>query len=161
MKRVTYWPQLFLGLAFNWGALLGFAAVKAALPPAAFSLYLGGVFWTLAYDTIYAHQDKEDDALIGVKSSALRLGAATRPFVAMFFLSSLALIAIAGFLAGASAVFYVSVGAAAMHAAWQVWQLDIDDPESCLRIFRSNRDFGLIIFAGAALAAAAQAGVAA
>lgn len=152
MKRLTYWPQLFLGLAFNWGALLGFTAVSGQITLAAISLYLGGVSWTLAYDTIYAHQDKEDDALIGVKSTALKLGAATRPWVAAFFLSALAMIDLAGILAGASVIFHLAVAAAAVHAAWQLSQLDTDDPDNCLRLFRSNREFGLIIFAGALLA---------
>lgn len=157
MKRLTYWPQLFLGLAFNWGALLGFAAVSGRIPPAALSLYIGGVFWTLAYDTIYAHQDKEDDAVIGVKSAALKLGQATRPWVAAFFLLSLALIDLAGVLAGAPTIFHLGVVAAAAHAAWQLSQLNTDDPDNCLKVFRSNRDFGLIIFAGTLLALAQEA----
>ncbi|MGH6875083.1 MAG: 4-hydroxybenzoate octaprenyltransferase, partial [Aestuariivirgaceae bacterium] len=156
MKRWTYWPQLVLGLAFNWGALMGFAAVEGRLSAAAGSLYAGGVFWTLAYDTIYAHQDKEDDALIGVKSSALILGSATVPWVAGFFFISLVLIDLAGVLVGAGAIFHFGVVAAALHAAWQLSRLTVDDPDSCLRIFRSNRDFGLIIFAGATIASLAQ-----
>jgi 4-hydroxybenzoate polyprenyltransferase len=151
-KRFTYWPQLFLGFAFNWGALLGFAAVIGQLPAAAFSLYAGGVFWTLAYDTIYAHQDKEDDALAGVKSTALRLGAGTKPWLAAFFLLGLAFIDLAGVLVGASVIFHTAVIAAAVQAAWQLSALDIDNPDICLRLFRSNRFFGLIIFAGAFLA---------
>jgi 4-hydroxybenzoate polyprenyltransferase len=156
MKRWTYWPQLVLGLAFNWGALMGFAAVEGRLSAAAVSLYAGGVFWTLAYDTIYAHQDKEDDALIGVKSSALTLGSATVPWVAGFFFISLVLIDLAGVLAGAGAIFHLGVVAAALHAAWQLSRLDIDNPDSCLKIFRSNRDFGLIIFAGAMVSSLAE-----
>src|SRR5687768_1212095 len=136
MKRLTYWPQLFLGLAFNWGALLGFAAVSGRIPAAALSLYAGGVFWTLAYDTIYAHQDKEDDALIGIKSTALKLGRETRPWVAAFFLVALAFIDLAGILAGVSIIFHLAVVAAALHAAWQTSRLDIDDSENCLRLFR-------------------------
>jgi 4-hydroxybenzoate polyprenyltransferase len=161
MKRLTYWPQLFLGLAFNWGALLGFAAVTGQITIEAFCLYLGGVFWTLAYDTIYAHQDKEDDALIGVKSTALKFGATTRPWVAAFFLLSLALIDLAGVLAGANVIFHLAVVAAAVHAAWQLSQLNIDDPDNCLKLFRSNRDFGLIIFAGVFIASVARGTVAA
>ena len=156
MKRWTYWPQLTLGLAFNWGALMGFAAVEGRLSAAAMSLYAGGVFWTLAYDTIYAHQDKEDDAVIGVKSSALALGSATVPWVAGFFFVSLVLIDLAGVLAGAGAIFHLGVAAAALHAAWQLSRLNIDDPESCLRIFRSNRDFGFIILAGAIISSLAE-----
>ena len=156
MKRWTNWPQLTLGLAFNWGALMGFAAVEGRLSAAAMSLYAGGVFWTLAYDTIYAHQDKEDDAVIGVKSSALALGSATVPWVAGFFFVSLVLIDLAGVLAGAGAIFHLGVAAAALHAAWQLSRLNIDDPESCLRIFRSNRDFGFIILAGAIISSLAE-----
>jgi 4-hydroxybenzoate polyprenyltransferase len=155
MKRWTHWPQIVLGLAFNWGALMGFAAVEGRLTPAALCLYTGGIFWTLAYDTIYAHQDKEDDALIGVKSSALRLGAATTVWVSAFFVIALALIASAGALAGAGMVFQVGVAAAGVHALRQLSRLDIDRPESCLEVFRSNRDFGLIIFAGAVAASLA------
>ena len=156
MKRWTNWPQLTLGLAFNWGALMGFAAAEGRLSAAAMSLYAGGVFWTLAYDTIYAHQDKEDDAVIGVKSSALALGSATVPWVAGFFFVSLGLIDFAGVLAGAGAIFHLGVAAAALHAAWQLWRLNIDDPDSCLRIFRSNRDFGFIILAGAIISSLAE-----
>jgi 4-hydroxybenzoate polyprenyltransferase len=156
MKRWTNWPQLTLGLAFNWGALMGFAAVEGRLSAAAMSLYAGGIFWTLAYDTIYAHQDKEDDAVIGVKSSALALGSATVPWVAGFFFVSLVLIDLAGVLAGAGAIFHLGVAAAALHAAWQLSRLNIDDPESCLRIFRSNRDFGFIILAGAVISSLAE-----
>ena len=149
MKRVTYWPQMFLGLAFNWGALLGWAAVDGRLDAAAIVLYLGGIAWTLAYDTIYAHQDKEDDALIGLKSTALRLGQASPRWLAGFFAAALALIAMAGWLAGAGFVHHIGVAAAGVHAVWQLSRLDIDDPARCLKLFRSNRDFGLLIFAAA------------
>ncbi len=153
MKRITYWPQLFLGLAFNWGALLGWAAVNGALAAAAALLYAGGIFWTLAYDTIYAHQDKEDDILIGVKSTALKFGEATRKWLILFFATALVLIAVAGWTVGAGVAFYAGVGTAALHAAWQIRRLDIHDSENCLEVFRSNRDFGLAIFAGSLLAA--------
>jgi hypothetical protein len=112
-------------------------------------LYLGGIAWTLAYDTIYAHQDKEDDALIGLKSTALKLGAATPRWLAGFFAAALGLIALAGWLAGAGPVYHIGVAAAGVHAVWQLARLDIDDPARCLRLFRSNRDFGLLIFAAA------------
>ena len=157
MKRITYWPQFFLGLAFNWGALLGWAAVTGAPAPASLALYAGGIFWTLAYDTIYAHQDKEDDILIGVKSTALKLGSATRPWLIGFFAASLMLIDLAGWLAGAGPVFHGGMAGVALHAGWQVRRLDIQDPENCLTVFRSNRDFGLIVLAGA-LAASLVAG---
>jgi 4-hydroxybenzoate polyprenyltransferase len=155
MKRVTYWPQFFLGLAFNWGALLGFAAVTGEITFAALSLYAGGIFWTLAYDTIYAHQDKEDDALIGLKSSALKLGQASKGWIAVFFIAALALIDLSGILIGVPVMFHFGVAAAAAHAAWQMARLDIDRPETCLETFRSNRDFGLLIFTGAFLASLA------
>jgi 4-hydroxybenzoate polyprenyltransferase len=155
MKRITYWPQLVLGLAFNWGALLGFAALTNELGSAALCLYVGGVCWTLAYDTIYAHQDKEDDLLIGVKSTALRLGAATKPWLLLFFLLAVVFIDLAGIFAGASAIFHLGVAMAGAHALWQLSQLDTDNPESCLQLFRSNRDFGFLIFAGALLASIA------
>jgi 4-hydroxybenzoate polyprenyltransferase len=148
MKRITYWPQLFLGLAFNWGALLGWAAVTGGTAPAAVALYAGGIFWTLAYDTIYAHQDKEDDILIGVKSTALKFGETTPAWLILFFATSLVLIDVAGWMAGAGTAFHGGMAAAAVHAGWQVHRLDIDDPENCLKVFRSNRDFGLIILAG-------------
>jgi 4-hydroxybenzoate polyprenyltransferase len=149
MKRVTYWPQVFLGLAFNWGALLGWAAVHGALDAAPVVLYVGGIMWTLAYDTIYAHQDKEDDSLIGIKSTALKFGPATPRWLAGFFAAALGLIAVAGWLAGAGPVYHIGVAAAALHAVWQLARLDIDDPARCLKLFRSNRDFGLLIFAAA------------
>lgn len=152
MKRVTHWPQLVLGLAFNWGALLGYAAVTGRVEAAAMCLYVGGVCWTLAYDTIYAHQDKEDDALIGVKSTALKFGSATRMWLLLFFLMALVFIDLAGILAGASAIFHFGVVLAGVHGLWQLSQLDTESPENCLRLFRSNRDFGLLIFAGTFLA---------
>ena len=151
MKRVTYWPQLFLGLAFNWGALLGWAAVLGRLDWAPVVLYLGGILWTIAYDTIYAHQDKEDDLLIGVKSTALRFGSSTKPLLIAFFAAALVLVDAALWLAGAGLLAHIGVGAAALHAAWQLVRLDIDDPARCLMLFRSNRDFGLLIFGGIVL----------
>jgi len=151
MKRVTYWPQLFLGLAFNWGALLGWAAVLGRLDWAPVVLYLGGILWTIAYDTIYAHQDKEDDLLIGVKSTALRFGSSTKPLLIAFFAGALVLVDAALWLAGAGLLAHIGVGAAALHAAWQLVRLDIDDPARCLMLFRSNRDFGLLIFGGIVL----------
>ncbi len=150
MKRITHWPQLVLGLAFNWGALLGWAAVRGDLGSwAPFCLYAAGILWTLGYDTIYAHQDKEDDALIGLKSTALRLGQESPRWLAGFFAAALALIAMAGWLAGAGFVYHIGVAAAGLHAVWQLARLDIDDPARCLKLFRSNRDFGLLIFAAA------------
>jgi 4-hydroxybenzoate polyprenyltransferase len=148
MKRLTYWPQVFLGLAFNWGALLGWAAVLGRLDWAPLALYVGGIAWTLGYDTIYAHQDKEDDELIGVKSTALKLGKATFWWLIGFYVVAIALFATAGALAGFGAIFFVGIAAGALHFIWQIATLDIDDPDRCLALFRSNRDFGWIIFAG-------------
>jgi len=147
MKRVTYWPQAWLGLTFNWGALVGYAAAAGELSPGAFAIYAAGFFWTLGYDTIYAHQDKEDDALIGVKSTALRLGEHTPVWVAGFFAATIALFAVAGFFAGASPVFFVALAPAAVHFVWQTRALDINAPHNCLRLFKSNRDAGLLLLA--------------
>ena len=151
MKRVTWWPQFFLGLAFNWGALMGPAAVIDALPTWAYVLYAGGIFWTLGYDTIYAHQDKEDDALIGVKSSARRLGAHTRPALGIFYGGAIVLFGVAGDMAGLSWAFQTALILGAAQLAWQVTTIDIDDPHDCLRMFKSNRVFGWIVLAGIVL----------
>lgn len=148
MKRITYWPQAVLGLAFNWGALLGWSAVRGELGAAPIALYAGGIFWTLAYDTIYAHQDKTDDLVVGVKSSALRLGEATRPWLFAFFTAALVLIATAAVLAhAASWPSFAVLAVAAGHAVRQATTVDLDNAADCLRTFRSNRDFGLIVFA--------------
>ncbi|WP_342643034.1 4-hydroxybenzoate octaprenyltransferase [Rhodoligotrophos ferricapiens] len=148
MKRITYWPQMVLGLAFNWGALLGWAAVHGSLSWPPLVLYIAGIAWTLGYDTIYAHQDKDDDALIGVKSTALKFGSATRAWLILFYAIALIGIALAGFGAGAGLVFLTAWLIACAHAAWQIRTLDIDDPARCLILFRSNRDFGIIVFLG-------------
>jgi 4-hydroxybenzoate polyprenyltransferase len=147
MKRYSYWPQAVLGLAFNWGALLGYAAVLGRLEWAAAVLYGGAVSWTIGYDTIYAHQDREDDALLGLKSTALKFGRATKAWLAGFYALAWLGITAAGLLAGAEIVFLLGMGAAGAHLFWQVATLDIDNPENCLRRFRANRDFGLIVFA--------------
>jgi 4-hydroxybenzoate polyprenyltransferase len=145
MKRVTYWPQLVLGLAFNWGALLAWVAVTGALRAAPLALYAGGILWTLAYDTIYAHQDKEDDVLIGVKSTALKFGASTRPWLAGFFAAALIAIDGALWLAQAALVAHLGVILAAAHAAWQTTAFRDSDSARCLLLFKSNRGLGLII----------------
>ena len=145
MKRITYWPQAWLGLTFNWGVLVGYAAAAGTLVAGAFALYAAGIFWTLFYDTIYAHQDKEDDALIGVKSSALKLGAATKPWLAAFAAATLGAFAGAGWLIGAGPVYFLALAPAALHFLWQWRKLDIDDPDNCLRVFKSNRDAGLLL----------------
>lgn len=151
MKRITYWPQFFLGLTFNWGALMGYSAVAGQLAPAAIALYAAGIFWTLGYDTIYAHQDREDDALLGVKSSALRLGNNTKPALTLFYACVVGLLIVAGLYAGMNLLYWVGIGVTAWHLAMQIYLLDIDSPEMCLRLFRSNRDTGLIIAAATLL----------
>ncbi len=147
-KRFTWWPQIVLGLAFNWGALMGWAAAFGELSLAPVLLYLGGIAWTVGYDTIYAHQDKEDDALIGVKSTALLFGARTRPWLAGFYCAAIVLFAAAFALAGAGAAAFAGLAVGAAHLSWQVVTLNADDPDRCLRLFRSNREFGWILFAG-------------
>ena len=148
MKRVTWWPQFFLGLTFNWGVLMGWTAVAGALGMPALLLYAGGIAWTLGYDTIYAHQDKEDDALVGVKSSARRLGDSTRPALLAFYAAAAALFGAAGHAAGLSWPFWVALAAASAQMAWQAWRVDTDQPGDCLAKFRSNRLVGWILLAG-------------
>jgi 4-hydroxybenzoate polyprenyltransferase len=157
MKRITYWPQIVLGLAFSWGALMGWAGAFGRLDPAAFVLYAGSICWVIGYDTIYAHQDREDDALVGVKSTALLFGERTKLMLALFYGLAVALIAWAGSLAGAGTIFALGLAAFAVHLAWQIWRLDIADPDICLAVFKSNRDAGLILFAGIVADAAARA----
>lgn len=148
MKRVTNWPQLFLGLNFNWGALLGWTAVAGGLGRPAVLLYLGGVCWTLGYDTIYAHQDKDDDRRIGVKSSALLLGRRTRPWLFAFYAAALLSWGGAGAAVGLRAAFWLGLVLAAVQLAWQAARVDIDDPADCLEKFRSNRLIGWLMLAG-------------
>jgi 4-hydroxybenzoate polyprenyltransferase len=148
MKRITYWPQSVLGLAFSWGALMGFAVVFGRIDAAALLLYAGSIAWVIAYDTIYAHQDTEDDALIGVKSTALLFGARTRPALTIFYGLAVVLIGLALLLAGAGSAAWLGLAAFAAHVAWQVTRIDIADPVLCLRVFKSNRDAGLLLFAG-------------
>jgi len=148
MKRITYWPQVVLGLAFSWGALMGFAVTLARLDVAAFVLYAGSISWVIGYDTIYAHQDREDDALIGIKSTARLFGEHTRPALVFFYSLAVVLIGVAFHLAGAGLFAFVGLAVFAVHLAWQIRRLDIGDPALCLRLFKSNRDAGLLLFAG-------------
>jgi 4-hydroxybenzoate polyprenyltransferase len=148
MKRITYWPQAVLGLAFNWGALVGWTAVQGELAPAALALYAGGVFWTLAYDTIYAAQDMEDDALIGVKSTALKFGDGAKAWLIAFFAAAIISVDAAVWLANGSNFAHLGVALAASHAIWQLRRFDVNQPELALRLFKSNRIFGLLIAAG-------------
>ena len=148
MKRITYWPQFFLGLNFNWGALLGWAAVRGRIEMPAVLLYIGGICWTLGYDTIYAHQDKEDDVRIGVKSSALALGEGTRPWLFLFYAGAVALWAAAGRVAGMGALYWLALALVALQLAWQAATVDIDNSADCLRKFRSNRWTGWLLLCG-------------
>lgn len=147
-KRFTHWPQAVLGLTFNWGALLGWAAVEGRIDLPALALYAGGVFWTLGYDTIYAHQDKEDDALVGIKSTALKLGDATRPCLFAFFGAAIILFALAGHLARIAWPFFATLALAGLHLLWQARRVDLADPADCLAMFRSNRTVGWIVLLG-------------
>jgi 4-hydroxybenzoate polyprenyltransferase len=147
MKRVTWWPQIFLGLAFSWGALMGWPAVFGKLDAPALLLYAGSIMWVIGYDTIYAHQDREDDVLIGVHSTARLFGTRTRLWLMFFYAAAVLLIGIAGVMAGAGPVFLTGCILFGAHLGWQISRLDIDDPDLCLRLFKSNRDAGLILFA--------------
>jgi 4-hydroxybenzoate polyprenyltransferase len=153
MKRVTFWPQFFLGLAFNWGALVGWTAVTGRIEPAALALYAAGIAWTIGYDTIYAHQDKADDIDAGVKSTALRFGAASKPWIGGFYALAVALVGLALGLAGSGLWGYAALLVAAGHFAWQIRSWDPDDRSDCLAKFQANRVAGLLVLA-ACLAAA-------
>jgi 4-hydroxybenzoate polyprenyltransferase len=155
MKRITYWPQIVLGLAFSWGALMGWPAEFGRLDWPALVLYAGSISWVIAYDTIYAHQDREDDLMIGIKSTALLFRERTKPMLTVFYSAAVSLIGVAGFLADGSAVFGVGLALFAAHLAWQVWRLDVNDPALCLALFKSNRDAGLLLFAAMLIDAAA------
>jgi 4-hydroxybenzoate polyprenyltransferase len=154
MKRITYWPQIVLGLAFSWGALMGWAAAFGRLGLPALLLYAGSISWVIGYDTIYAHQDREDDALIGIKSTALLFGPRTKPMLALFYGVAVILLGAAGYTAGAGLVFALGLLAFAVHLGWQIARLDIADPDNCLAVFKSDRHAGLILFAGLLLDAA-------
>ena len=146
MKRITYWPQIVLGLAFSYGALMGWPAAFGRLDWPALVLYAGSISWVIGYDTIYAHQDREDDLLIGIKSTALLFQENTRPMLASFYAVAVVLIGFAGYLAGGRLIFLIGLAAFGAHLAWQVTRLDIDDAAHCLKQFKSNRDAGLILF---------------
>jgi len=148
MKRITWWPQIWLGLTFNWGALVAWSAVKGSLDWQAFVLYGSGVVWTLGYDTIYAHQDKDDDTLIGVKSSALWLGRYSRLAIQVFYSLTMLGLTASALLAGLSWPAYVGLTIAGIQLAWQANAVDFDDTESCLTMFKSNHFFAAIVFAG-------------
>lgn len=140
MKRITWWPQAFLGLTFNFGALMGFAAITRDVPTEAWLLYAAGFFWTLGYDTIYGHQDKADDVKVGVKSSSLRLGTRTKPFVALCYLLTLLLLVMASHTISP---LWLLVAAA---LGWQIWSTQIDVPATCMRAFKANQWVGGLIW---------------
>ena len=148
MKRFTDWPQLVLGLAFNWGALVGWSAVKGSVGWPALLLYIGSVCWTIGYDTIYAHQDKNDDRQLGLRSTALRFGENTQSWVGGFYSVAVVLWLAAGYLAGAHLIYFTAVVLVSLQLSWQVVTLDTEDPRNCLRRFRSNRDIGIALFLG-------------
>lgn len=145
MKRITWWPQAWLGLTFNWGVPFGSAAETGSLDMATYLFYAGCFFWTLGYDTIYAHQDKEDDILIGVRSSAIWLGEKSKPWLYVFYAIAFVLMLAGGFSAGLGLGFALVMLAPGAHLAWQLYRLDIDRPLLCLRLFKSNRDTGALI----------------
>lgn len=150
MKRVTWWPQLFLGLTFNFGALMGWTAVTGHLGLPALLLYAGGILWTLGYDTVYAHQDRADDMMAGVKSTALKFGAQSKKFVGACYGLALVLFLFAVLAAG-KGLFAVLILLPAAHAAWQMYRWDMNDPASSLAVFRSNKIFGFLLLLACAV----------
>lgn len=148
MKRYTSWPQVVLGLAFSWGALLGYAVVTGTLSWASFALYVGGVAWTMVYDTIYAMQDQRDDAIIGVRSTARRFAGAPQRWLTLFAVLALAAWALTGVLAGLGALYFVILLAVALHFVWQIAFLKPHDQADCLKKFQSNSWLGLLLTAG-------------
>ena len=156
-KRFTYWPQLILGMTFNWGILVGWTSIKGSfddmgsLALAPLFLYAGAIAWTIGYDTIYAHQDKDDDALLGLKSTALRFGSHTPIWLTLFYSITLCMWIIAAYLVAAGVLSYVALCLVAAHFIWQVITLNIDDASECLNRFKANRDVGLVLCLGMAL----------
>ena len=144
-KRVTWWPQAALGITFGWGAPMGYAAAAGRIDAAALALYAAAFAWILGYDTIYAHQDREDDALIGVRSTARLFAGQTRPFLAACYTATIGLLALSGWLAGLSIWFFIALALPAAVLAWQVATIDIDDPRGCLQRFHVNREAGLLV----------------
>src|ERR1700733_6891912 len=157
MKRITWWPQVVLGLAFSWGALMGFAVVQGRIGLPGLLLYAGSIAWVIGYDTIYAHQDAEDDALIGVKSTARLFGAQTHRALVVFYTLAVILIGGALMLSGTGVWAWIGLAGFAVHLGWQIARLKIGDPALCLRIFKSNRDAGLLLFAGLVMDAVMRA----
>jgi 4-hydroxybenzoate polyprenyltransferase len=148
MKRITWWPQVWLGLVFSWAALVGWVELRGDAMPVMAALYLGSVFWVIGYDTIYAMQDREDDALVGIRSSALRLGNNLRLGVALFYLLAVLCWTIAFWLLRHEAIALLAVLPVAAHLGLQIWRLRSDDAGSALDLFRSNRSAGLLMALG-------------
>ena len=148
MKRITYWPQVTLGLAFSWGALMGFAVILGRIDATALVLYAGSIAWVIAYDTIYAHQDTEDDIMVGIKSTALLFGERTQLALTIFYSLAVVLIGVALWLGGSGWFAWIGLAAFAAHLVWQVRTIRIEDSALCLRLFKSNRNAGLLLFAG-------------
>lgn len=151
MKRFTYWPQLVLGLTFNWGALVGWSATRGTLELPALFLYAGCILWTVGYDTIYAHQDKEDDLSLGLKSTALRFADQTHIWLSGFYGAAWVLWIAAIVLAGSGIALYAALTLAGLHLLWQIATLDISDADNCLRRFRANVTIGWLLFIGVLL----------
>ena len=147
-KRVTNWPQFVLGLAFSWGALMGWAVVFGDLGCPSLLLYAGSILWVIGYDTMYAHQDKEDDALVGVRSTARLFGEKTKLALVLLYGMALSLFFASFQLAAISWPAYVGLAIGAVHMGWQIKVLDIDDGDQCLKLFKSNNHFGWIVFIG-------------
>lgn len=143
-KRVTWWPQVAMGFTFGFGAPLGYTAGAGRLDAAWVAIYAAAIFWDIGFDTIYAHQDREDDAIVGIRSTARLLGERTRPFLAACYAATLAFIALAGWLAGLGPLLYPALLLPGALFAWQAWRLDVNDPANCLRLFKLNREAGLV-----------------
>ncbi|WP_273758104.1 4-hydroxybenzoate octaprenyltransferase [Bartonella sp. AU55XJBT] len=148
MKRVTYWPQFFLGIAFNWGALMGWAVVFGSLSWAPILLYVGSILWTIGYDTIYAHQDKEDDATVGIGSTALLFGKGTKRALVFLYGGFVVFVSLAFYLAKVPPLSFLGIFLASIHMFIQIKVIDIDDSAQCLRLFKSNSLIGFVIFTG-------------
>lgn len=151
-KRITFWPQAFLGLTFNYGALLGWSAVTGSLDPlSVLPLYSSGFCWTMVYDTIYAHQDKYDDMLIGVKSTALKFGDNTKVWLTGFGTAMVSLLVLTGKMCDQTWPYYTTVSLTAAHIAHQLYTVDLNNPDDCASKFRSNTQLGFVMFMGIVL----------
>jgi 4-hydroxybenzoate polyprenyltransferase len=148
LKRFTNWPQIGLGISFSWGALMGWSALFGDVDLPAIVLYLGCIFWVIGYDTIYALQDKEDDTLAGVRSTARLFGRGAKRLIAVSYVAATLLFAVSFWLADTDIIAFVGLALGTAHLAWQVNTLDTENPDRCLRLFRSNRDYGWILFLG-------------